>query len=140
MRFGRVCETYPDAVFCALLGHRPPPKRTPCGPAAADRGAAPARASSTPTAACGSARLDELDACAVAYAAFASRTGSARGSGDAEEGVIVLPVEELEPAYPRSRRPRRAPLAWRLAHPAHEDRARGALRVVALDVAELGSG
>ena len=36
---GRVFETYPDAIFCALLGHRPPPKRTPWGGPAADRGA-----------------------------------------------------------------------------------------------------
>ena len=28
---GRLCETYPDAIFCALLGHRPSPKRTPWG-------------------------------------------------------------------------------------------------------------
>ena len=39
MRSGRVFETYPDAIFCALLGHRPPPKRTPWGRPAADRGA-----------------------------------------------------------------------------------------------------
>ena len=31
LRFGRLFETYPDAVFCALLGHRPPAKRTPWG-------------------------------------------------------------------------------------------------------------
>ena len=31
LRFGRLCETYPDAVFCSMLGHRPPPKRTPWG-------------------------------------------------------------------------------------------------------------
>ena len=31
LRFGRLCETYPDAVFCALLGHRPSHKRTPWG-------------------------------------------------------------------------------------------------------------
>ena len=37
---GRLCETYPDAVFCALLGHRPSPKRTPWGAPAAHRGAA----------------------------------------------------------------------------------------------------
>src|SRR3989337_2490167 len=30
-RHGRLCETYPDAIFCALLGHRPSPKRTPWG-------------------------------------------------------------------------------------------------------------
>ena len=28
---GRLCETYPDAIFCALLGHRPGAKRTPSG-------------------------------------------------------------------------------------------------------------
>ena len=31
VRFGRLCETYPDAIFCGLLGHRPSPKRTPWG-------------------------------------------------------------------------------------------------------------
>ena len=31
LRLGRLCETYPDAVFCSLLGHRPSPKRTPWG-------------------------------------------------------------------------------------------------------------
>jgi len=31
VRSGRVFETYPDAIFCALLGHRPPPKPTPWG-------------------------------------------------------------------------------------------------------------
>ncbi|MDQ3630576.1 MAG: DUF429 domain-containing protein, partial [Actinomycetota bacterium] len=31
LRFGRVTESYPDAVFGVLLGHRPPPKRTPSG-------------------------------------------------------------------------------------------------------------
>src|SRR6478752_1559125 len=28
---GRVFETFPDAAFCALTGHRPPPKRTAAG-------------------------------------------------------------------------------------------------------------
>src|SRR4029079_16712676 len=28
---GRLCETYPDAIFCALLAHRPGAKRTPSG-------------------------------------------------------------------------------------------------------------
>src|SRR5688572_22992570 len=28
---GRLCETYPDAIFCTLLGHRPGAKRTPSG-------------------------------------------------------------------------------------------------------------
>ena len=28
LRLGRLCETYPDAVFCSLLGHRPSPKRS----------------------------------------------------------------------------------------------------------------
>ena len=30
-RSARLRETYPDAIFCALLGHRPSPKRTPWG-------------------------------------------------------------------------------------------------------------
>ena len=56
LRFGRLCETYPDAVFCSLLGHRPPPKRTPWGAAAAHRRAADAGRRRTPTAGCGTAR------------------------------------------------------------------------------------
>ena len=31
LRHGRLVETYPDAIFCSLLGHRPSPKRTPWG-------------------------------------------------------------------------------------------------------------
>jgi hypothetical protein len=55
--------------------------------------------------------VDELDACAAAYAAFALAEGFGSWVGDAEEGVIVLPVEQLEPTYAPLPPPRRAPLA-----------------------------
>ncbi|HEV2815099.1 MAG TPA: DUF429 domain-containing protein [Solirubrobacteraceae bacterium] len=110
LRHGRVCETYPDAVFCSLLGHRPPPKRTPGGlqqriaalrlrDVVDDDGGLWQRT------------VDELDACAAAYAAFALAEGFGSWVGDAEEGVIVLPVAELESTYAPLPPPRRAPLA-----------------------------
>jgi predicted nuclease with RNAse H fold len=100
VRFGRLCETFPDAVFCALLGHRPPPKRTAEGRRArvgalrragvADPGLGLARRS-----------LDELDACAAALAARGLATGHGVRLGDREEGVVVLPVARLLDRYER---------------------------------------
>lgn len=110
LRFGRLCETYPDAVFCALLGHRPPPKRTPWGlqqRIAALRG-------------CGIVdddgdlwhrSLDELDACAAAYAAHALAAGRGCWVGDPREGVIVLPTAGLADRYDPLAPPRRASLS-----------------------------
>ena len=70
LRFGRVCETYPDAVFCALLGHRPSPKRTPWG--LQQRIAAlRLRGVVDDDGGLWHRTLDELDACAAAYAAYA---------------------------------------------------------------------
>jgi len=43
--------------------------------------------------------LDELDACAAAYAAYALASGEGSWVGDPEEGVIVLPVPELLDRY-----------------------------------------
>jgi len=95
---GRLCETYPDAVFCALIGHRPAPKRTPwglqeriaalkqCGVVDADGGL-------------WHRTLDELDACAAAYTAYVLAGGGASWVGDPREGVIVLPVAELLARY-----------------------------------------
>lgn len=106
LRHGRLAETFPDAAFCALLGHRPAPKRTP--------GGAKARVEALER--CGVAgdlwrrTLDELDACAAAYAALALAEGSGCWVGDPDEGVIVLPVAELKPAYTPLPRPDRAPL------------------------------
>ncbi len=109
LSFGRLCETYPDAVFCSLIGHRPSPKRTPwglqqriaalklCGVVDADGGL-------------WHRTLDELDACAAAYAAYVLSTGGGSWVGDAQEGVIVLPVEELLARYDPLPPPMRVPL------------------------------
>ncbi len=110
LRHGRVCETYPDAVFCALLGHRPPPKRTPGG--LQQRIAAlRLRGVVDDDGGLWQRTVDELDACAAAYAAFALSEGFGSWVGDVEEGVIVLPVEEMEPTYAPLPPPRRAQLA-----------------------------
>jgi predicted nuclease with RNAse H fold len=110
LRFGRLCETYPDAVFCSLLGHRPPPKRTPWGlqqriAALKLRGVVDADGGLWHR------TLDELDACAAAYAAYALASGEGCWVGRAEEGVIVLPVAELADRYDPLPPPARAPLA-----------------------------
>ncbi|HWI08944.1 MAG TPA: DUF429 domain-containing protein [Solirubrobacteraceae bacterium] len=111
LRFGRLCETYPDAVFCSMLGHRPPPKRTPWG---LQQRIASLRMRGVIDADGGlwHRTLDELDACAAAYTAYALAGGSA-GSwvGDPREGVIVLPVEDLLARYDPLPPPAREPLA-----------------------------
>ena len=111
LRFGRLCETYPDAVFCSMLGHRPPPKRTPWG---LQQRIASLRMRGVVDADGGlwHRTLDELDACAAAYTAYVLATG-AGGSwvGDPREGVIVLPVEALLPRYDPLPPPARATLA-----------------------------
>ena len=109
-RHGRVCETYPDAVFCSLLGHRPPPKRTPGG--LQQRIAAlRLRGVVDDDGGLWQRTVDELDACAAAYAAYALSEGFGSWVGDPEEGVIVLPVEQLEDSYTPLPPPRRSPLA-----------------------------
>ena len=55
--------------------------------------------------------LDELDACAAAYAAYALAAGLGIWVGEPEEGVIVLPVAELRDRYEKLPPPARAPLA-----------------------------
>ena len=110
LRHGRVCETYPDAVFCSLLAHRPPPKRTPWG--LQQRIAAlKLRGIVDDDGGLWQRTVDELDACAAAYAAYALSEGFGSWVGDPEEGVIVLPVEQLEPTYAPLPPPRRARLA-----------------------------
>ncbi|MDQ3849059.1 MAG: DUF429 domain-containing protein [Actinomycetota bacterium] len=109
-RFGRLCETYPDAVFCALLGHRPSPKRTPWGlqqriAALKLRGVVDADGGLWHR------TVDELDACAAAYAAYCLVAGGGSWVGDPREGVIVLPVPELLERYDPLPPPARAPLA-----------------------------
>ena len=110
LRFGRLCETYPDAIFCTLLGHRPSPKRTPWGlqqriEALRRRGVQDADGGLWHR------TLDELDACAAAYAAYALAAGLGLWVGAPEEGVIVLPVAELLDRYERLPPPARAALA-----------------------------
>jgi hypothetical protein len=109
LRFGRVCETYPDAVFCSLIGHRPPPKRTPWG--LQQRIAAlRLRGVVDDDGGLWHRTLDELDACAAAYAAYALAAGHGCWVGDPREGVIVLPVPELADRYDPLPPPRRARL------------------------------
>ena len=55
--------------------------------------------------------LDELDACAAAYAAYALAAGLGIWVGEPEEGVIVLPVSELHARYEKLPPPTRAALA-----------------------------
>ena len=106
---GRLFETYPDAIFCSLLGHRPSPKRTPWGlqqriavlkqhGVVDDDGGLWHRT------------LDELDACAAAYAAYALAAGTGTWVGDPQEGVIVLPAGELLDRYDKLPPPTRAAL------------------------------
>ncbi len=109
LRFGRLCETYPDAVFCSLLGHRPSPKRTPWG--LQQRIAAlRMRGVVDDDGGLWHRTLDELDACAAAYAAYALANGTGSWIGDAREGVIVLPVRELATRYDPLPPPTRLPL------------------------------
>jgi predicted nuclease with RNAse H fold len=107
---GRLCETYPDAIFCALLGHRPSPKRTPWGlqqriAVLRDRGVVDEDGGLWHR------TLDELDACAAAYTAYAMATGLGTWVGDPDEGVIVLPTQELLDRYERLPPPSRSVLA-----------------------------
>jgi predicted nuclease with RNAse H fold len=98
LRHGRVCETYPDAVFCALLGHRPPPKRTPGG--LQQRIAAlKLRGVVDDDGGLWHRTIDELDACAAAYAAHALASGDGCWVGDPREGVVVLPTRALADRY-----------------------------------------
>ena len=107
---GRLCETYPDAVFCSLLGHRPPPKRTPWG---LNQRIEVLRGKRVVDEDGGlwHRTLDELDACAAAYSAFTLAVGRGCWVGDPREGVIVLPVPELLDRYTPLPQPQRATLA-----------------------------
>ena len=110
VQHGRVVETYPDAVFCSLLGHRPSPKRTPWG---LQQRIAALKMRHVVDADGGlwHRTLDELDACAAAYAAFTLATGTGSWVGDVREGVILLPVPELADSYEKLPPPERAQLA-----------------------------
>ena len=110
LTYGRLCETYPDAIFCSLLGHRPSPKRTPWG---LQQRIAALKLKGIEDADGGlwHRTLDELDACAAAYAAYALAAGLGLWVGAPEEGVIVLPVAELQARYEKLPPPARAALA-----------------------------
>jgi hypothetical protein len=96
-------------VFCALLGHRPPSKRTPWG--LQQRIAAlRVRGVADDDGGLWHRTLAELDACAVAFAAHALATGQGRWVGDPDEGVVVLPAGELLEAYHRLPPPHRVGL------------------------------
>jgi predicted nuclease with RNAse H fold len=110
VRDGRLAETYPDAIFSSLLGHRPSPKRTPWG--LQQRIAAlRLRAVVDEDGGLWHRTLDELDACAAAYAAYTLVNGSGSWVGDPREGVILLPVEQLLERYAPLPPPTREQLA-----------------------------
>jgi predicted nuclease with RNAse H fold len=107
---GRLCETYPDAIFCALLGHRPGAKRTPSG--LQERIAAlKLKGIVDEDGGLWRRTLDELDACAAAYAAYGLSAGIASWVGHPDEGVIVLPSLELRQRYDKRPPPARSVLA-----------------------------
>ena len=124
LRTGALCETYPDAIFCALLGHRPSPKRTPWG--LQQRIAAlKLKGIVDEDGGLWHRTLDELDACAAAYAAYALAAGLGTWVGDPAEGVIVLPERRAArrattklPAAGARRRWPSDPAAPRLEHDA----------------------
>jgi predicted nuclease with RNAse H fold len=110
MRSGRVFETYPDAIFCALLGHRPPPKRTPWG--GQQRIAAlKHKGVYDDDGGLWHRTLDEIDACAAAYAAYALSVGLGTWVGDPAEGVMVIPTAHLLASYAKLPAPARSDLA-----------------------------
>jgi predicted nuclease with RNAse H fold len=110
LRFGRLCETYPDAVFCSLLGHRPSPKRTPWG--LQQRIAAlRMRGVVDDDGGLWHRTLEEIDACAAAYAAYAMSVGLGTWVGDPTEGVMVIPTAHLLPSYTKLPAPARSELA-----------------------------
>ena len=110
LRHGRLAETYPDAIFCVLLGHRPAPKRTPWGLQQRIRALRERRVVDA-DGGLWHRTLDELDACAAAYAARALTAGDGTWVGDPDEGVIVLPGPELLDRYEKLPPPMRHALA-----------------------------
>jgi hypothetical protein len=97
-------------VLTALLGHRPSPRRTPWG---LQQRIAALRLRGVVDADGGlwHRTLEELDAVAVAYAAYALAEGLGSWAGDRREGVIVMPVPELAASYEPLPPPGRLPLA-----------------------------
>jgi hypothetical protein len=107
---GRVFETSPEAVFCTLIGHLPPPRATPYG--MQQRIAAlKLKGVVDPDGGLWHRTLSELDACAAAYTAYAVVVGTGSWHGDPAEGVIVLPSVALLEHYDQLPPPSREPLA-----------------------------
>jgi predicted nuclease with RNAse H fold len=110
LRHGRLVETYPDAIFCSLLGHRPSPKRTPWG--LQQRIAAlKLRGIVDEDGGLWHRTLDELDAAAAAYAAYSLAQGTGSWVGDPREGVVLLPVDALLDRYEKLPPPTRQALS-----------------------------
>ena len=107
---GRLCETYPDAIFCTLLGHRPGAKRTPSG---LQERIAVLKLKGVVDEDGGLWRrtLDELDACAASYAAYGLAAGMGSWVGHPDEGVVVLPSLDLRDRYDKLPAPARQALA-----------------------------
>ena len=105
----RLCETYPDAIFCALLGHRPGAKRTPSG---LQERIAVLKLEGIVDADGGLWRrtLDGLDVRRGLRRVRARGRGRRAGSGPGE-GVIVLPSLELRDRYEKLPAPSRQSLA-----------------------------
>jgi len=98
------------AVFCALLGHRPSPKRTPWG-LRQRIDALRARGVVDDDGGLWHRTVDEVDAGGAAYAAYALAEGGGSWIGDPREGVVVLPVERLADRYAPLPPPARSALA-----------------------------
>ena len=93
-----------------MLGHRPPPKRTPWG--GQQRIAAlKLKGVYDDDGGLWHRTLDEIDACAAAYAAYAMSVGLGTWVGDPTEGVMVIPTAHLLPSYTKLPAPARSELA-----------------------------
>ena len=130
LRFGRLCETYPRRGVLRAARPSSVAQAHPVGAAAAHRRAAPARVVDD-DGGLWHRTLDELDACAAAYAAYALAEGGGCWVGDPREGVVVLPVDALADRYEPLPPPRaaRSPSAYWL---------RSTTTVVALTIAVAG--
>jgi predicted nuclease with RNAse H fold len=94
----QLVETYPDAAFCTLLLCRPLKKKDP--PGMVQRIDALEKNGVVKADACLWDRtMDEIEACVAALTAYRFARGAASWIGHPKEGVMVLPVKELERKY-----------------------------------------